>query len=482
MKIALINIPDNGVSGKGYSAPLGLAYIASVIRNLNHEVFVYDLSVSKESIADYYLHEDTEFLNRITSLVPDVIGMTCSTTNRFNVAFWANVFKQKIHNVKIVIGGPHPFFIVEEYLQENKDVDFLVLGEGERAIVNLISCLDNGGYDYGTVKGIAYRKDDEIIINERAEIISDLDEIPFPARDLFPMMKYDISFGSINKGKAATIITSRGCGNTCKFCSTTCYWTKLRYRTAKNIIDEIETILEHYPSIRDIIFFDDTFTANRKHAVAVCSEIINRNIKFNWACWSRTNILDKEFFEILKESGCTTLAYGIESGNDEMLKVMRKNSTVTKNHFALHEGRKHGICTRGTMIGGMPEEKFEWALDSILFIAKAKIPLNDLRISFRTFIFPGTYWETWFSERYPDFTWSKMPSRFKKGAYLDDYGNIILPCYQWKGFPYFTIRLLYSLMFRYSLFRWLLRLSIVQSLLRIFVRFTGVTYPKSVFD
>jgi radical SAM superfamily enzyme YgiQ (UPF0313 family) len=192
--------------------------------------------------------------------------------------------------------------------------------------------------------------------------------------------------------------------------------------------------------------------------------------------------LDKEFFEMLKESGCTTLAYGIESGNDEMLKVMRKNSTVAKNHFALSEGRRYGICTRGTMISGMPEEKLEWALDSIFFVANARIPLNDLRISFRTFIFPGTYWEKWFREKYPDFTWSNMPPRFREGAFVDNFGNVTLPCYQWKGFSYHLIRLLYSLMLRHKLFIRLLRLRIIQSFLRIVIRIAGITYPKSVFD
>ena len=143
------------------------------------------------------------------------------------------------------------------------------------------------------------------------------------------------------------MITSRGCGNTCKFCSTTKYWKKVRFRSAKNIVDEIESVIQQFPFIKNIVFFDDTFTANRKHALSVCDEIIKRKLKINWACLSRTNIVDDDYLAILRESGCTTLSFGIESGNDEMLKVIRKNSTVQNNYNALTSPPKFGIQSRG---------------------------------------------------------------------------------------------------------------------------------------
>ena len=134
MKFALVNIPDHGFSGKGYTIPLGLAYIGSVVRNMGLEVKAYDLSATRKSIKKYYLKVDKEFINSIKDFRPDFIGITCSTTNRFNVKFWCGQFKNYLPDTNIIIGGPHPYFIPKIYLKTNPDVDVLVLGEGEKTI------------------------------------------------------------------------------------------------------------------------------------------------------------------------------------------------------------------------------------------------------------------------------------------------------------------------------------------------------------
>jgi len=215
--------------------------------------------------------------------------------------------------------------------------------------------------------------------------------------------------------------------------------------------------------------------------MSICKEILKRKIKINWACWSRTNIIDSKYFKLLKESGCTTLSYGIESGNDQMLKTIRKHSTVKKNYLALIEGRKHGIITRGTMIGGMPEEKLSWAVDSIFFMGNSGIDPEDLRMSLRTFIFPGTYWEMWFREKYIDFSWKKMSTRFRAGSFTDKYGNVVLPCYRWRGIPYFIISSLIKLYINPK-YRKLMRKKYFQIIVRAFARLYPFSYPKSLYD
>jgi anaerobic magnesium-protoporphyrin IX monomethyl ester cyclase len=480
MKFALVNIPDNGISGKGYSIPLGLAYIGAIIRSKGHEVRGYDLSVSKDSLNKYYLKTDTTFLDTIKTYRPDVIGITCTTTNRINVEYWSGVFKNNISGVMIMVGGPHPYFIPEDYLRSNPNVDVLVLGEGEKTIADFLDAV-SAGRDPLKIDGIAHRDANNAIgVNPENKVIHDLDTIIFPARDLFPMNEYDIKFGTIS-GKSATLITSRGCGSKCKFCSTTRYWQKVRFRSAKNIVDEIEHILKEFPFIENFVFFDDTFTSNRRHAFSVCDEIIRRNIKINWGCWSRTDIVDAEYFPKLKDAGCTTLSFGIESGNDQMLETLWKRSTVANNTIALTVPSQYGISTRGTMIAGMPEETFSWAIDSLLFMAQNQKKCKGLQISFKTFIFPGTYWEQWFKDKYRDFSWQNIPERFKKGSLLDAQGNIVLPCYRWKGFPYLCLTLLHK-MLNYRLLRTIIGIRFVSNSIRKIVRCYPWQHPKSIYD
>ncbi len=481
MKTALINIPDSGISGKGYTVPLGLAYIGSAIRNAGNEVKAFDLSVSKNCLSKYYLKADQSLINELSDYNPGIIGMTCTTTNRINLAFWAEELKKRFPDARIVVGGPHPFFLPESYLSTNPSVDVLVLGEGETTVVDYLDAV-SCERDPDAVKGIAFReKTGRVIVNKLRDAIEDLDLISFPARDLFPMKDYDIGFGTIS-GNTATMITSRGCGNTCKFCSTTRYWRKVRFRSARNIVDEIEDIIRQFPFIENIVFFDDTFTANRKHAISVCEEIIGRKVKINWGCWSRTNIIDKDYLAILRESGCTTLSFGIESGNDEMLKVIRKNSTVRNNYAALTLPPEFGIQSRGTMIAGMPEEKFGWAVDSLLFLARTKNISPEIQISLKTFIFPGTHWERWFRQKYKDFSWENIPSRFKKGSITDSFGNIILPCYRWGGVHYIVLSIMRKLIVKSRFARRLLSYSPVQNIIRRAAYSLFREYPASIYD
>ncbi len=479
MKVGLINLPDNGISGKGYSTPLGLAYIGAVVRNLGHEVKGFDLSCRKDSVERYYLKSDKVFLNALTDFNPDLIGLTCTTTNRINIQFWTRIFKERFPNVKILVGGPHPYFIPETYLKTSPDVDILVMGEGESTIVDYLNAAAEGR-DLGWIKGIAFRDESgSVRINPLREAIRNLDEIPFPARDLFDMEAYDIKFATI-VGKTATMITTRGCGNNCKFCSTTRYWQKVRFRSAQNIVDEIEHILREFPFIKNLVIFDDTFTSRRGHVIAVCREIIRRKIVINWACLSRTDVIDEELLGHLKEAGCTTLSFGIESGNDLMLRTMRKNSTVSNNVRALTLPKNYGITARGLMIAGMPEEKFGWAIDSLLFMADLRFRYQELQISLQTFIFPGTWWERWFREKYNDFSWEKMPNRFRKGSFTDALGNVVLPCYRWKGIPFV---LLYSLrkLIKYRFIRNILSYGFIRNLVRK-IAYSFHDFPKSVYD
>jgi radical SAM superfamily enzyme YgiQ (UPF0313 family) len=168
---------------------------------------------------------------------------------------------------------------------------------------------------------------------------------------------------------------------------------------------------------------------------------------------------------VLKEAGCTTLSFGIESGNEEMLKVIRKNTTLGNNYRALTLPGKFGILARGTMIAGMPEEKFKWAIDSLLFMVRPGIAYKNLQMSLKTFIFPGTAWEKWFKEKYQDFSWENIPARFQRWSFTDPFGNVSLPCYRWDGIQYAALFSLRKLM-KNRLFRKILSFPWVQATVR----------------
>ena len=218
----------------------------------------------------------------------------------------------------VIAGGPHATYVYDEALDNG--IDIVVRFEGEITMLELVEILEKKGLDteaLKNVKGIAFRdRENRTVVTPCREFIYDLDKLPFPARHLLPMERYTVLGKSI---RAAHIMASRGCPYGCIFCSTSYLWgRRLRLRSAKNVADEIEQVVEKYGA-RYVIFTDDELTASRKFIYELIDEIKKRGLDIVFTCGARVNHMDREFMKFLIENGCVGLYFGVESGSQETL-------------------------------------------------------------------------------------------------------------------------------------------------------------------
>lgn len=389
MKVLLINPPsENEIlscnpeiikSERGYDPPLGLLYLAGYIKKYSsHELKTIDAQVEKLNYSQ--LEEKIEEFN------PDVVGITAMTFTLLDVIKTVEVTRKTCPNAKIVIGGPH----VQIYAKETaniKNIDFVVLGEGEKIFLNLLENINN----FETLKnisGLVFKYKDEIIDTGRPEYFTDLDSLPFPPRELLPYKKYS---SLLAKEKViTTMFTSRGCPFACNFCDRPAMGKNFRARSAKNVVDEMEECLKL--NIKEIFVYDDTFTVDRQRVVDICNEIIKRNLKFTWDIRARVNTVDEELLRLLKQVGCIRIHFGVEAGTEKILKVLNKNISLEQALTAFKLSRKIGIQTLAYFMIGSPTETEEDVLQTIEFMNK--LDPDFVQITLLT-PFPGTKIYQW---------------------------------------------------------------------------------------
>ena len=348
-EIVLIN-PNAGVesvSKIGISTPpLGLGYIASVLRKNGFKVKIIDDIVEKLDFST--------LIKKIKNCI--IVGIT-STTPTFNAALkYARKIKEKLPNIFTILGGVHVSFLPYDALK-HEYVDAVCIGEGEYTMLEVAERVEKGKSLEG-VKGMMYRdKNSNRIVNcGKREFISNLDELPFPAFDLMPLDKYSL-LGK--KLECFPMMTSRGCPFNCRYCSSSLFFgKKFRARSAKNIVDEMEWLINDFGA-KHIAFSDDTFTLNRKRVEEICNEIKRRNIDITWSCSSRVDTVNENLLRNMKASGCEAIYYGIESANPAVLQYYRKNITPEKARDAVKITKKIGISTICSFIIGAPFETEE---------------------------------------------------------------------------------------------------------------------------
>lgn len=342
MRILLINAPFlRGYYGLGSSMPpLGLAYVAAVLRKSGHKVNMVDMNASPRGLPSRF----DDF---------DLVGIS-SDTPRHNVSIQI-AKRAKGQKVKVVMGGPHVTFMDEETLKSGA-VDYVVRGEGEESMLNLVERLSSGG-DVEDVAGISYLKDGEIARNPNQPLIADLDTIPMPARSLLPMGRYSIK---LSGSKATSIITSRGCPFNCSFCSSSeLFGLRWRAREPEAIVDEVEEIKKRY-NINAIYFMDDNFTLNPKRTIRTCELMNRRNLNIKWWCLSRVDTIVKreEMVQSMADAGAQIVFVGVESPNQEVLDSYKKGITADIAYRAIRILRKYKIRSMaGFIIGNLNETK-----------------------------------------------------------------------------------------------------------------------------
>ncbi len=374
MKVLLINPPAQGVydTVNIKLPPLGLAYIAAVLRAHGHHVEIIDLNVQEnlwETVSKYQW---------------DIVGLS-GDTSRYPISMKIAEQIKKHFGFTIFTGGPHVTFFEKETLDTGY-VDFIIRGEGEFITLELIDAIRQNK-PLESVRGITFKKDGRIIKTLRAPIIRNLDSLPYPARDLLPMEKYKVT---LFYGRPITsILTSRGCPFNCYFCSSSQFSNLIwRTRSPKNIVDEMEYVINKF-DYHAFAFVDDNFTLNSKRVIEISKEIVKRKLDIYWWAFSRVDELlgHEDMVEWMAKSGCKMVFLGIESVSKKVLDEYNKGITANDSIRAVKLLKSYGIDTWGSFIIGALDETKEMIMNTVRF-AKLLDPRN-VQFSILT-PFPGT--------------------------------------------------------------------------------------------
>jgi len=386
MNVLLINPPYSSEERYGrdlgkfgpLNEPLGLAYIGANLERNGHKVTIIDAPALEFKATDICGHMEKEEY--------DMVGVTMLTPMYARSVEVVRNVSKAFPEIKIVVGGPHPTILPEETLNENKEIDFIVIGEGEIILLNLVNAIENGkGID--DIPGIAYRKSGSVFVNPPPPMVIDLDDLPFPARHLLPMKKYHITKTRTKTSHAFTVSVARGCPFNCAFCCRI-FGRKVRHHSVKRIIEEIKMLVDDYGA-NEINLEADTLTANRKFLFSLCDGLISSGLskKVSWTCESRIDTVDENVLRKMKEAGCWQTSYGVETGSQRLLDIIHKDITLGQIEKTFTFTKKAGISIRAFYMLGIPTETRKESLKTIAFARKL-----DARWSqFTVFTpFPGT--------------------------------------------------------------------------------------------
>jgi len=349
-------------SDKYLEYPVYLAYAVAVLEASGVNVEFID-GVAEE-------HSIETFVDAVKKIDPRIVFMECSTPSFHYDLNTVKRLKEELEDIFVVLIGPHSTYFHKEILTKNEFVDAIVRGEFEYTIRDLsLTLLEEG--ELKGVRGISYRDKNDVRVNDDRPLMQNLDNIPFPARD---KVRSDSYREAVFTGKkCTTLVSSRGCPYHCVFClwPRIMYGRKFRARSARNVVDEVEHVVEKY-HVDEIYFDDDCFTLDKKRAMAICKEIQNRGIDVMWMCQSRVDNVDEELLKEMKKAGCHYIKYGVESGSQRMLDSMKKGITIEEARRAFTITRKNEIKTQAFFLLGLPWESEETIRNTIEFAKELK--------------------------------------------------------------------------------------------------------------
>ncbi|MBM3462565.1 MAG: B12-binding domain-containing radical SAM protein [Armatimonadetes bacterium] len=336
-------IPDQAEKTLQVYPALGIMYIAAVLRQEGFPVEILDAHV-------YDLY-GADFQKAVADARPHIIGFTSTTVGWPNVVEAARLAREAVPEAFIIVGGPQ----LQIYPKESISfpwIDMAVTGDGEETILEIVKRFDGGG-SMQDILGTCVKVDGEVRLNPPRQWTRKLDDLPFPAVDLTPWDKYHAL--TIEK-PFFNMITTRGCPYKCSYCSQVYAGDTIRYRSAENVLEEMEIYVKKYGA-REIIMFDETFTVKKTRVMKICEGILERKLKFGFDVRTRVDCVDDEMLQALKAAGCKRIHFGIESGSPRILEAMNKGITVDKIKETVTLAKKRGFSTRGFfMIGYLDED------------------------------------------------------------------------------------------------------------------------------
>ena len=389
MKCALVIpawVPEEIFSSKtassqiNYWQPVGTLSVAAVLQRAGHEVrFINGAFQDHEQV-----------IAEVRRFKPDMVGLYATTFGWNKAKKTAADLKNRYRrDCFIVAGGPYPIAVQDRCLVDTDiDIDAVVTGEGEYTMLEIVDRLRKGEGLKG-VPGVVYREGLHIVKNPARPLITDLDALPFPARELLgDADRYIPPPGTYRKRPVAVMITSRGCNRHCIYCFQMDKERKsgIRYRSVGNVMQEIELCIRQ--GYKEIKFLDDTFAADYDRAMELAREIRRRGFSISWFASACVNQVDRPLLQAFKDAGCWAILFGAESGVQKNLDTIRKGTTLEQIRTAVRTAQDVGLKVSTPFMFGIPGETFEEGLQTIAFAVK----LNPDMANFHAITpFPGTY-------------------------------------------------------------------------------------------
>jgi radical SAM superfamily enzyme YgiQ (UPF0313 family) len=384
MTILLLNPPARRPGLESLVVPpLGLAYLAAVLRQAGYEVKIKDAfaeGLGWEALGAY-----------LAGMRPDILGLS-SMAPTIDLAY-KTVQLARPYAKHIVMGGPQISVLGQAIFQQCPELDFGVIGEGEETMVELVGALAAGRSPEG-IPGVISPD----FQGPPRKLIEDLDSLPFPARELLPSGLYKYPFA--RHKRVTTLFTSRGCPYQCIFCDKSVFGSRWRARSAENILSELDEIV-HRHHINSIIIYDDLFTLKKKRVQEICDGIIRRGYQLDWKCEGRVDLVDLETLNLMKRAGCSMIAYGVESGNQIGLDYLNKKTKLEQIRRAFSLTHQAGIETMAYFILGIPVESFADELETIRFakeINPTYVQFSSLSPYYGTRLYQEATEKNWFHQ------------------------------------------------------------------------------------
>ncbi len=384
MDILLINPPWQTRDGniwhgvKSTSPPLGLLYVAAYAERQGCKVRVLDVNAERMKF------EDVE--DAVAHMRPRWVGFTAVTAQITSTCAIAAMIKRVCPEAKIVVGGVHATALPDVVLQD-PNIDYVIRGEGEIPFYELVS-----GRPLDEVGGLSYRSGNPlqpIAHNPERPPIEDLDSLPTPAYHLVPFEAYRPAVGAYKRLPAVNMTMTRGCPGKCTFCNSA--ETALRTRSAEHMVAEIEELQRRY-GIREVSFYDDTFTIFKQNVARFCDLIVERGIDLTWSCFARTDCVSPSLLRKMKAAGCHQILFGLESADPDILRNIRKPIDIELTKKAVRMVQEAGIAVRAAFMFGNPGETVESLWRTIRFALELD---PDLAVFNITTPYPGTQMFDW---------------------------------------------------------------------------------------
>ncbi len=366
----------------GLMPPLGVGYLTAYLEQTG----VYQCSFV-DAVAERLSIEET--VSKVLSLKPDIIGISSFTTFLLNSAYeLAKKLKQENTSIPLLMGGPHTTSFGEQVLKDCPYIDYVIPGDAEVPLFELLEQIYTGKAPTD-VRGIIYKNERGEIVDTGCSVpIENLDILPFPARHIYNHKLYEPLPSLSPKRPAMSLITARGCPwARCKFCyQGGKYASPFRRRSPENVINELKDLINQY-HVKSIVFWDDNFCIDSEWIHKFCELLKQEKIRLDWSVLSRVNTVTSQMLKEMAEVGCYSIQFGIESGNENILKLIRKGHTLEQCRNAVRWAKSAGMETRAFFVLGFPTETPEMSEATIRFACELNI---DYVVFFSYYVAPGT--------------------------------------------------------------------------------------------